>query len=1460
MKKSRFLIVSIALILSVLMVASVCIFASADQTAKLTVDASGGKVKVLVNDELKSHGTSTAALKVAIGSKVTLVVEDNTEGFLFWTDSALNTCGNGAATYTFTMTGDASYTAWFKSADGTLVVYRNTNDSKQVLASAEYSSSAEFKAHLVDSAIKFGYTFSKWNMTEAEIVAAIDAKTPVVEVAPVYTDKVASYTIKVNNGAIQEASATTGSYAYGTEITLVAGTAPTGYSFSAWKNSAGKVISTSSTLKVKVFTNETFSAVYTEAPVTYPASAELSITSDKANKTLVSTATFFIPEGNVTEYGLIYSKNVKCDATSLMLGNVDGQGIKKASYKGYTNVLANYFSGVDSVSARSYIIYTDSTGTHTLYSDVVYAEYDDTILKLNIADAVADATNASASGYAIKYNPQSRGSVSVVKDEKLDRDVMEFVSGGAWQVTTAYSMPVDSSVNEDLANGFSYEAFFKPTKKATGNYTAVLDYEEGGGFGLELLPSGNDNTVIISAELHMNSSGYVKLQKTVELNDWYHVVYTYNGTNTISLYINGKLEASQTVSGYMTTASFTYNDPHICIGACTTTGENKDWCGFDGRLAVCNMFSTPITDATQVSDMYVKAKTVTSDAPVSGGVSAPTQSEQEIINELLNLKHELRVDANGDFKVVVFSDFQCSTISVTDTKVHTDAKYPNYGKTYGETLVESMNNIKLIVDREDPDLVLFAGDNSWNIRSEADMKTAISNMVSYIESKQIPWAHVFGNHDDEHTTRNPDILTKEEQQKVYESFAYCISKDVKYGYDGEELFGVGNYVLPVLTNDGSKIAFNIWALDSGQYDHAFNEATDNIVFDGNGFYGHYQSMEKNQVDWYYETSKLLEKYNGGETIPAMLYQHIPLQESYFAYKYGTDKTGTKGENISAHPENVGLFSAIKDRGDIQLIAHGHDHKNDFSAVYNGITFAYTASIGTEEYYDASMLGGRVVTFSTKTGKVETEMSYINTKSEVGDILELKINDDNSVSNAVSGRPVLNSYTGTSGTKSVTTDATLNRKFIHFTGGTANNAPSTYWMSMADFDSSLISDGIAVEALFRATDTPVSTTDANGNPKKTYVGIIDYAEGGGFALNYYSDGNLTFDLGDSSTAGYATLAAPIEENVWYHVVCDYNASTGKITMYLNGVQVDQKSVTTGYRAPGSFWGTPGAYMCVGGLAQSNCYGAGGFMGDIAIANVYVNPKTSEEAIMMYNSVKASSFKNDGTMLKLNITDDAVTNASATGPLLLKYNSTNNTTTVGTDAVLNRKVITFNGGTYRLYPETLEADFANGFAYEVLFKATSSETYESNTKYAGVLDFDESNGGFGLRYIRKDENTITLQFTFATSDSDTIKNVAIGDVSVGEWCHVVFSFDGTNINVWVNGTNVYSQAAGGSFRTANFAKGCGFIAIGAAAWDDSKTAGRDYGIYGLRGSIAICNIYSDGVNAAKAAELYAATGLK
>ena len=337
--------------------------------------------------------------------------------------------------------------------------------------------------------------------------------------------------------------------------------------------------------------------------------------------------------------------------------------------------------------------------------------------------------------------------------------------------------------------------------------------------------------------------------------------------------------------------------------------------------------------------------------------------DKEMLADLLKTKHKLKVDENGEFTVLILSDTHIGMSGQTGLSA------------------EESQRIKELVDEEQPDLVLFDGDVTHDLNTVAQLRTALESLVGYIESKQIPWAHVYGNHD-----RDTDGLSREVQQQVYESFEYCVSEAGPV-----ELSGVGNYVLPVYSYDENSIVYNIWALDSHGYlyDNMSQGIKDPTVIEHNGsYFRKYEYIKFDQIEWYLKASRMLEKYNGAR-IPAMMAFHIPLQESMFAWELRnnsdvvTEWTGELREaGVAASAMNSGMFSAVVYRGDVELIVNGHEHENDFMVKYKGVMLCYSATPSRQGYCDDDMLGGRVIKFKQGADKdITTYMTYDKEKEK-----------------------------------------------------------------------------------------------------------------------------------------------------------------------------------------------------------------------------------------------------------------------------------------------------------------------------------------------------------------------------------------------------------------------------------------------------------------------------------------------
>lgn len=264
-----------------------------------------------------------------------------------------------------------------------------------------------------------------------------------------------------------------------------------------------------------------------------------------------------------------------------------------------------------------------------------------------------------------------------------------------------------------------------------------------------------------------------------------------------------------------------------------------------------------------------------------------------------NNKPELKFNKDGSFKIVQFAD-------------------PQDGPNIDLRTIDLMNKI---LDDEKPNLVVLTGDNINGIdcTSSEEVKKAIDNIAQPMEKRQIPWAIVFGNHDEESGKMN-----KKEMMNTYMSYAYNLSQPGPSSIDG-----IGNYNLLIKDSKGKHPIFNIYLLDSGAY------APIN--------FGKYDWIKKSQIDWYSNTSsELKKKYK--KTIPSLMFFHIPLPEFRVAWEMG-NAIGSRNEEEWPPKYNSGLFGRLVETKDVLGVFVGHDHTNDYVAELNGIKLGYSGNIG-----------------------------------------------------------------------------------------------------------------------------------------------------------------------------------------------------------------------------------------------------------------------------------------------------------------------------------------------------------------------------------------------------------------------------------------------------------------------------------------------------------------------------------
>lgn len=173
---------------------------------------------------------------------------------------------------------------------------------------------------------------------------------------------------------------------------------------------------------------------------------------------------------------------------------------------------------------------------------------------------------------------------------------------------------------------------------------------------------------------------------------------------------------------------------------------------------------------------------------------------------------------------------------------------------YSEALVEHA------LDEERPDLVIFTGDQLNGQGTSWDPTSVLAKFAAPVIARRIPWAAVFGNHDDEDPGQ---AGTRRDQLRRMQGLPYSL---VQAG--PEDIHGVGNYVLKVSSADASKThLLTMYFLDSGAYAAGF--------FTMFGFFPtEYDFLRQDQIDWFLKESGMLilsSSRMGGAILTSCLY-------------------------------------------------------------------------------------------------------------------------------------------------------------------------------------------------------------------------------------------------------------------------------------------------------------------------------------------------------------------------------------------------------------------------------------------------------------------------------------------------------------------------------------------------------------------------------------------------------------
>ena len=267
-------------------------------------------------------------------------------------------------------------------------------------------------------------------------------------------------------------------------------------------------------------------------------------------------------------------------------------------------------------------------------------------------------------------------------------------------------------------------------------------------------------------------------------------------------------------------------------------------------------------------------------------------------------KPQPRIRKDGKFKILQISDLHLST----GTGHCRDPEPPSPRGTTCEADTRTLMFVGSVLDSEKPDLVVLTGDQI-NGETAPDAQSAVFKFAELLIRRNIPYATIFGNHDDEGSLDRTGLMS------LTQSLPLSLSEPGPATVDG-----VGNYVVEVLARGtSSHSAVTLYFLDT----HGYSP--------DEGRYQGYDWLKKSQIDWFRESARSLHETPAHKEYPRthlnMAFIHIPLPE----YRNVANIVLDSGRQLEP-PTAPGFNSGFKDaliENDVFAVSCGHDHANDY---------------------------------------------------------------------------------------------------------------------------------------------------------------------------------------------------------------------------------------------------------------------------------------------------------------------------------------------------------------------------------------------------------------------------------------------------------------------------------------------------------------------------------------------------
>ncbi|MDD4011157.1 MAG: metallophosphoesterase [Sphaerochaetaceae bacterium] len=341
------------------------------------------------------------------------------------------------------------------------------------------------------------------------------------------------------------------------------------------------------------------------------------------------------------------------------------------------------------------------------------------------------------------------------------------------------------------------------------------------------------------------------------------------------------------------------------------------------------------------------------------------------------------IEMTGDeFKVLNLTDIQIDNNSLLEINPKV--------MVFQQTLDELINDVS-------PDLITVTGD----FGDYGNCSASLVYISRILDSRNIPFAVVFGNHDNEGNVIYSKASYLEGLSRSLFRAGPSNLAQIEESGDKTELPALGNYVVNVVKKDDSPEGFHLVRsfvfMNTGR-DRFFTE--EELLADHAGERrfntGSWGSLSAKQIEWYKWAINSAKAYNS--LVPSSLFVHIPIFEyvraigsavkgapdiydftNFYTYcrtisyeQSLTEEVWNEGFRDSFgvfHDSDLGcsdyddfVFMAIKDLNLTDSVICGHDHTNNMVVNYQNVLLAYGTKTGIGSYHEDGINGGTAIIF------------------------------------------------------------------------------------------------------------------------------------------------------------------------------------------------------------------------------------------------------------------------------------------------------------------------------------------------------------------------------------------------------------------------------------------------------------------------------------------------------------------